>query len=329
MNEEPKKPNRVMLLAAVMSIGLVVIKAVIFFVSGSMIVFASLLDSLADSIISFTNHKVHKLAREEADVEHPFGHGGYEVVASLIQGIILMFFGFNLIFESSRVLFWTSGTDIDIESLPLTAGILLLSAAGGLIIQRFINRHIEDADHREDRSLAMHADHAHYAGDVAINFAAAVGLIVIYFTGYTELDPIMGIVGAFFLMKAAYPILKQCYYDIVHSRIDPHLQQEIVDIVLSADSRIKGIHQLRSRELGPSLFIDFHMVLPKTISLEHAHTVGDKVEEEIKKKIPRADIVIHLDPDSEEEHESWLPVYKVNQNGKGEVSNRPQPSKIN
>jgi cation diffusion facilitator family transporter len=182
---------------------------------------------------------------------------------------------------------------------------------GGYFIQRFLNRRIVDQDHREDRSLTMMADHAHYSGDVAMNLAGVIALVAIWYTGLTILDPILAIFGALFLIKAAYPTLKQCYFDIVHVRIDPNMQQEIVDIIFASDIRVQGIHQLRSRELGPNLFIDFHMVLDRNITLEEAHDISDQVEESIKRKFTRADIVIHLDPDSEFDHEFWEPQYST------------------
>ena len=49
------------------------------------------------------------------------------------------------------------------------------------------------------------------------------------------------------------------------------------------------------------------MVLPSGLTLEDAHHVGDKVTGNIKRAIPRADILIHLDPDTEEEHDHWEP----------------------
>ena len=53
------------------------------------------------------------------------------------------------------------------------------------------------------------------------------------------------------------------------------------------------------------------MKLPGSLTLEQAHEIGDKVEANIKRIIPRADLIVHLDPDSEEDQIPWEPQYKI------------------
>jgi ferrous-iron efflux pump FieF len=130
-------------------------------------------------------------------------------------------------------------------------------------------------------------------------------------TGIQSFDTVFALIAGAMLIKTAYPILNKCYQDIVHQEADPELQQKIVDIVLNQDKRITGIHHLRSRELGPYLFVDFHMTIAGDITLADAHDIGDEVEAEILAEIPRADIIIHLDPEIEPEHNDWDLSYKI------------------
>jgi len=309
--------------AAIGSLILAIVKAVGFGFSGSLLVLASLLDSIADSLTSFINFKISKLARHDPDKEHPFGHGGFEVAASLTQGIIIVFFGVNLFIEAGRRLIYADHLGIEVNEIGIAIAVLLFSAVGGLLIQKVLSSQIKLTNKAMERSLALEADHAHYLGDVFSNILAALGLTFVYFTDIPAYDAVFALLAAAFLVKTAYPILKKCYLDIIHQEADPKLQQLIVDVIMATDpSRIKGIHQLRSRESGPVLFVDFHMTLSGTISLLTAHEISDRVESEIQRVLPRADVIIHLDPDGEPDHTEWDVSYQIPNE---KVSEKPTP----
>ncbi|NRA46701.1 MAG: cation transporter [Oligoflexales bacterium] len=126
-----------LIFAAIVSFFLVIFKGVAFTLTGSMLVLTSLLDSIADSINSLINYYIYKISREKADKEHPFGHGGFEVVGSLIQGMILIFFGLNLLLESYRSIGNPQIDEASVHSLPIAGVMLLGSAAVGVLIILF------------------------------------------------------------------------------------------------------------------------------------------------------------------------------------------------
>ncbi len=306
-----KEAGRTLVIAASMSAGLAIIKLIAFLYTGSLIVFASFFDSVTDTCTSLINNYIYRKALERADKEHPFGHGGFEVIGALIQGLLILFFSANIFMESFRKFFNNPNNFLDRKTLPIAVAALIFSALGGLGIQFFINHQIKKMKVRNERSLVILADKAHYAGDALANGASALGIVLIYFTGLEFLDPLLGCVAAFLLGRVSYPILKKAFKDIAHNEAPEELQQVIVNIVMSVDERIKGIHLLRSREFGPYLFVDFHMKVIELLSLKEAHKIGDKVEMEIKKIFPNADVIIHLDPENEPDQHYWSPSYTV------------------
>jgi ferrous-iron efflux pump FieF len=83
----------------------------------------------------------------------------------------------------------------------------------------------------------------------------------------------------------------------MHVEAEPEVQREILKLALETNPIVEGIHRLRTRRLGPNLFIDFHLKLPADMTLAEAHRLGDQVEANIMQRFPRADVLIHLDPD--------------------------------
>ena len=291
--------------AAIASLFLAVVKGIGFALTGSLIVLASLLDSIVDFLASTTNLKIHQFSRRDADQEHPFGHGGFEVVGSLIQGVVLVFTGIVIVAEAIRKLGASSTVLLSQTELIIGISVLLFAAAGGFLIQAYLSREIRKSSDSHERSLVLMADNAHYLGDVYSNLLSAVGLGIVFLTKMTFFDPVFAGISGGFLIKTAYPIIKKCFFDIVHQEVDPKLQGQIAEIVLFHDTRITGIHHLRTRELGPHLFIDFHLSLGGEISLNTAHLISENVEKAIIMMINRADVMIHLDPDSDEDHNDW------------------------
>ncbi len=300
------KEERILLIASAASFAFGVLKGLAFFGTGSFIVLASFFDSLTDGVISFANSRIHRAARAKADPEHPFGHGGFEVLAALIQAFVIGFFCLILISQAvQRILLSANSDSISIENIPYAAATLILSSAFAYGIHRFYRAKLKEQKMSGTRSLAVLADHAHYAGDAQLNGAAAIGLLLVWWTGYEILDSLMGIAGAGLAVWAVLPSLKASIADIMHVHAGDELDLEIEREVLRTDPLILGMHRLRTRRMGPALFIDFHLKLKSSMALELAHNLGEKVTGNLRQKYANADVIIHLDPDSEPDDDHW------------------------
>jgi len=88
-------------IAALMSAILALAKGGAFMWSGSIVVLASFLDSLVDTFLSFLNFKISKWSQEQPDSEHPYGHGGFEVMTSMMQGMLIAGSGVMVYFRLS------------------------------------------------------------------------------------------------------------------------------------------------------------------------------------------------------------------------------------
>ncbi|WP_141733783.1 cation diffusion facilitator family transporter [Oligoflexus tunisiensis] len=284
--------------AFLISLGLTLIKLLGFHLSGSMIVLASFYDSLTDSLVSYLNYFFYGKAREKADHQHPFGHGGFEVVSCLAQGVLITILGCLLAYQSGSQLLSRSEPSLEPETMPYVVGIMLLSAASGYVIQWFLGRYEKKLATTGEVSLTVQSDRAHYRSDFYTNSAGALGVLTVYWFESSTLDSILGLVGSAFLFKTAWPLLVSTFSHIMHVEAEPEIQQEILQLALSTDKLVEGIHRLRTRRLGPNLFVDFHLKLPAHMPLVEAHRLGDAVEAKIMERFPRADVLIHLDPDN-------------------------------
>lgn len=299
------KNERALFWASGISLLLVLVKAVAYTATGSLLVLGSLFDSAGDAVVSAVNGKVQRLAKTKPDREHPYGHGGFEVVTSLAQGIILSILGIVLIIQSFDQLFLSQKELLKTENMPFGIAVLAFSAVTGLLIQWFLGHQEKRSVAAGERSLSIKADRAHYLSDFWVNGMSAIGLAGVWFTGLAKLDAVFGMVAGVFLLRTSGPVLWASLRDILHYEADPEIQAQITAIANEADPRIMSIHRLRTRHYGPSIIVDFHMKLPAKMRLEEAHGIGERVVAKLRRQLPHIDAIIHLDPDSEPDDDLW------------------------
>ena len=178
--------------------------------------------------------------------------------------------------------------------------IMVVSTIAAFVITALLKRSKKAVAAKDERSLSLDADYAHYAGDVVQNVVTIVGVAVAWWWQTPWADAIAGIVAGGVLLKAAYPLLRESVRDIMNTEFDPKLREQVLQVVANCGiPEVKGMHRLRTRTLGPNRFVDFHLKLPNELKLIQAHEIGYRIEALIRRSIPGVDIVLHLDPESE------------------------------
>ncbi len=292
---------KVLRTASLISLTLAIAKGFAFATSGSLVILASFLDSLMDTFLSWLNFKLSRASKERPDRQHPYGHGGFEVVGALIQGFLIAGSGGLVIFQTLDRFFSPVGyQNLKSENLPTALGILILSMLGGGVITWLLTRSKRQLTDGQQRSLSVNSDHAHYTGDLIQNAIGIVALIITIYLGNPYIDSIAGGISGLLLVNAAWPLIRDSLRDIMNTEFDPALQKTLQNIVMDSNiPEVKGMHRLRSRTLGPNHFVDFHLKLPNEITLLAAHEISYQIEGLIAQKIPNVDVMIHLDPEDE------------------------------
>ncbi len=287
--------------AAIISGVLTLFKGGAFASTGSIAVLASFLDSLVDTLLSFVNFKVSVAAKERADRKHPYGHGGFEVIAALAQSVLIAGSGVLILFQSLDRVFSPKGFEnLTVERLPAALAVMLFSTIAAAVISQILNKSKKEAVASDSRSLSLNADHAHYSGDVLQNLVTFVGVGCAWWWKTPWADVIAGMTVGLILLKTAYPLVRDCVRDIMNTEFDPKLRARVEQLIANCGIlEVQGIHRLRTRTLGPSHFVDFHLKLPNIMPLIQAHEIGDRIEALLKKEIPGVDVLMHLDPEAE------------------------------
>ncbi|MCX6125046.1 MAG: cation diffusion facilitator family transporter [Proteobacteria bacterium] len=288
-------------IASILSLVLAIAKGSAFAMSGSLVVLASFLDSSMDAALSWINFKMSRAAKADADKEHPYGHGGFEVISSLLQGFLIGGSGVLVVFQIFDRIFSPAGyQNTKMEEIPFALGVLVISTMGGGFISWFLGRSRTKLSDSGIRSLSLEADHAHYRGDLAQSFIGILGMALTIWQQNPLFDVLASGISGAILLRTAYPLIRNSLKDVMNTEFDHKIQSQVQNIVLNSKiPEIKGLHRLRSRTLGPNHFVDFHLKLPNEIQLINAHNIAYELEALIKGAVANVDVMIHLDPESE------------------------------
>jgi len=274
---------------------LIAIKAWAWVATGSVAMFASLVDSSLDLLASGLNLLAVRHALTPADREHRFGHGKAEAIAGLGQAAFIAGSSAFLIFQSVERI-------VDPHAVPqsvFAVAVMLISIAFTLALvmfQRFVIA--------RTRSLAIGADSLHYVGDLAMNAGVIVALVLAGWLGWSVADPLIGLAIACIIGWGAVLILRASYDELMDREFADSERARIKEIV-KQHAAVISLHDLRTRHSGHHAFIQLHLELAAEMSLVEAHRISDEVEEAIRLAFPDAEVFIHQDPAGFEEHPTF------------------------
>ncbi|KFC76809.1 CDF family cation-efflux transporter FieF [Buttiauxella agrestis] len=286
MNQQyGKLVSRAAIAATVMASLLLLIKIFAWWYTGSVSILAALVDSLVDIAASLTNLLVVRYSLQPADEEHTFGHGKAESLAALAQSMFISGSALFLFLTGIQHLADPAQMKQPLVGVIVTV-IALLSTLVLVTFQRWVVR--------KTQSQAVRADMLHYQSDVMMNGAILVALALSWY-GWHRADSIFALgIGVYILYNAI-----RMGHEAVQSLLDRALpdeeRQAIVDII-NAWPGVKGAHDLRTRQSGPTRFIQVHIEMEDNLPLVQAHVIAEQVEQAILRRFPGSDVIIHQDP---------------------------------
>ena len=280
-------------------------KAVGWFMTSSVSVLSALMDSLMDVAASLVNLVAVRRALRPADTKHRFGHGKAEPLAALAQAAFIAGSSLYLVVEVVGRFVGPKA----ISNQALGIGIMVFSIALTLALVAFQSYVV-----KRTNSVAINADSLHYKGDILIHGGVILSLFLSSTMGLGIADPLIALAIAGYLFWNVWRIVRTSLDSLMDKELGQDDRARIVDIALS-HPEVCDIHDLRTRQSGPRAFIQFHLDLPKDISLLRAHEISDEVEAKVRAAFPGGGVIIHQDPEGIDEHKAIF----IGEDGEKEV----------
>lgn len=247
----------------------------------------SLADTTLDLVASLATLAGVWIAAMPADEDHRFGHGKAEALAAIFQVILIVLSAGGIAFRAVVALVEGGRTEAAAEGIGVSL-VAILATLALLAWQRHVIR--------RTGSLAIRTDNVHYQSDLLLNLAVIAALALDQYLGVHRADPLFGLAIAAWLLWGAW----RASIDAVDALMDREWPEEkrlrFVECA-AKHPELSKLHDLRTRTSGERDFVQFHVDLPRMMTIAEAHEVIERVEADLCREFPGIELLIHIDPE--------------------------------
>ncbi len=267
---------------------LALVKFLTGFLTHSMSIMASALDSLLDAAVSTVNLIAAREAAKPPDEEHAYGHGKIESLASLFQSTFIGLSGLYVLWESlKRLMFGSYLREVNL-------GIAVMGFA--IFTSLLLVWRIQVAA-KKTHSLILATEKLHFTTDILTNGGVIAALVLVKFSHFVFWDLIVSVGVAAYIFRTSFKIFRRSIDELLDRSLPPVSKEEIESLIRHYHPSIVGLHNFRSRRVGEKIFLDFHIEIRGEDNFKRAHDMTEALIERIQTRYPGADVTVHFDPE--------------------------------
>jgi cation diffusion facilitator family transporter len=271
-------------------IGIVVLamKAVSWWLTGSAALFSDALESTVNVAAGVIALVALHVAATPADANHPYGHDKAEFFAAVIEGVLIVVAAM-LIFRHAWDT-WNNPQPLanPLQGISLNAIATVLNGSWSAVLLR-VGRGLN--------SPALIADGHHLLADVVTSCGVTLGVGLVVLTGFLPLDPLLAAATGIYVLFAGMRVISSSVGGLMDAAPPAGVIQRIRALVAESAEGALEAHDLRMRYAGRLTFLEFHLVVPGTMTVADSHAICDRIEAALKSEMNNLEITIHVEPE--------------------------------
>lgn len=229
------------------------------------------------------------IALRPADQQHSYGHGKAEYFSSGAEGILIIMAAFGIVWAAvDRFL-----SPAPLAHLGWGIVIALIASAINFITAASMLRAAKRFD-----SITLEADARHLLTDVWTSTGLVVGLSVLLFVppSWHVLDPIIAVLMAVNIIRTGVGLIRRSAAGLMDLSLPPDEVDMIIAAIRNQAGENADFHGLRTRKAGSRRFVDFHLLLPGSLTVKESHDITEAVEADICSAWPKCQVTVHVEP---------------------------------
>lgn len=270
---------------------LTVLKIAIGVLANSAALVAEGLHSAADLLFDLVVLVGMKVARKTPDETHPYGHGKFEGLTSIVLAMLLLGVAVGIVFDAAE--------RIQSETLHAPGQLAFWVALFSIVTKEALFHYTIRAG-KKLKSNIMIANAWHHRADSISSFAALVG-IGGALLGWPIMDPIAAVAVAFFVSKVSFEIGHEAIKELTDhaGSVDEEVRQNI-EAIIRDHPEVNDIHTLRARRMGPDVICDMHLEVSPFLSVSEGHQVAAEVRSELLAAVQGlTEVIVHVDVEND------------------------------
>lgn len=244
-------------------------------------------DLLSDVLVWFAGRQ----STQAPDREHPYGHGRYETLATLVLGVFLLIVAIGIGWDAGERLFSP-------EELLRPQPLALAAALASILVKEWLYWWTLGYARRV-RSDMLRANAWHHRSDAVSSVVVLVG-VGGTLAGLPYLDAVAAFIVAVMIAGIAWGIGWGAIQELVDTGLEAERLEEIKDTICAVGG-VRSIHMLRTRKHGGQASADVHVLVDPRVSVSEGHMIALLVETRLKAQIDEiTDVTVHIDPEDDE-----------------------------
>jgi cation diffusion facilitator family transporter len=289
--DDLRRPVLFSILAAVLTL---LLKAAAYVFTGSVGLLSDAAESCVNLVAAVTAWLSLWYAAQPVDVNHTYGHEKIEYFSSGLEGVLILVAAAGIAWYAVSRLVAPQA----LESLGIGTVVALVASLINLGVAQWLLR-----VGRRHGSIVLVADGQHLMTDVWTSVALVAGLGMVALTGRDWIDPVMALLMSVNILRTGWRLVLRSFNGLMDAAL-PHDEQAIVRGAIEANLQPgTAYHALRTRQAGAHRFVDFHLLVPGRTDVAKAHRLAERIEAAIRAGLPRAEVVVHIEPI--EDRASW------------------------
>jgi cation diffusion facilitator family transporter len=276
------------------AISTIVLKFGAYKLTGSVGLLSDALESQVNLVAAITALWALTLAAKPPDAGHAFGYSKAEYFSSALEGLLILVAAISIIVAAIDRIYHPQpieqvgwGLLISVIAAAINGGVAIILLRAGTRL----------------RSIALKADAHHLLTDVWTSVGVLVGLVVVNFTGWLILDPLIAIGVAINIIWAGWRLLRETGSGLLDAALSGTDLATIDEILRTHQQDGIQFHALRTRLAGSRRFVTMHVLVPGQWTVQKGHDLCDRIELEIAHALPGTHTITHLEPS--EDPLSW------------------------
>ncbi len=288
--------NRTLAIAAgslAVGIAVLALKFLAWRLTGSIALYSDALESIVNVVTAIAALIAVRLAQRPADAALPYGYHKAEYFSAVFVGVMIIIAAILILREAYFGFLEPQLPEAPVEGLAISIFATLINVGWAQYLRRFGLR---------VRSPALVADAKHLMTDVVSTLGVIVGLVLVYLTGIAQLDSVLAALVALNILWSGWGVIRESVGGLMDIAVPPETGKVIREVIAqNADGAIEA-HDIRTRQAGKLVFIDFHLVVPGAMTVEAAHTICDGIEAKLREAVADVQITIHVEPEAKAKH---------------------------
>jgi cation diffusion facilitator family transporter len=272
------------ILAAVLTIGL---KLSAFWLTNSVGLLSDALESLVNLVAAIVALAALEIAERPPDEEFAYGYSKVEFFSSGFEGgMILLAAGSIAVTAVPRLI-----QPQPLEQVNLGLGISVIASLINLGVARILTRAA-----RRYGSITLEADAHHLMTDVITTGGVIAGVTLVNVTGWVRLDSLVALVVAGNILVTGFGLLRRSARGLMDVALTQSDQEAIENTLQPYGNQGIKFHALRTRTAAARGFVSMHILVPGSWSVQRAHDIAERIEDEIRVKLPQVMVFTHVEP---------------------------------